>query len=327
MKCSSCGAIISTKIITCDFCGTAVKQTIEETVIEIPEEELFESEQANCNSIAMFECMDTLGDFFRYFDSLAYDPSEESRYYLTAQLTNELYAVIIDTLPDWAGSDMFGILVEEPDNIYKNADGLIVTFDGDATVVFTNGLASIVVVDNHISLTGYGSWDSYDDKGACFWIDADNLAINFGNTSLSNYFFGARWVLIDSDDDHSQILVDANAWVDRIRSISSGFITPDSLVNSEYINQKKLADGSRWTGDLDTKWLMTGYGTHKLVNGDIYEGFCHAGFRHGEGQYTWRNGSVYEGNWANGHQHGYGLHTNPDGTTLEGTWINGSFNG
>lgn len=328
MKCTSCGAIISTRITTCDFCGIAVKQTVEETIVEVFEELHTQNDIdfVDCNSIAMFESLDTLTDFFSYFDSLAYDPTDEHRYYSASQLTSELHDVIVAQFPEWSESQMMGIFFEDPESIVRK-DGLIVTFDADATVVFTYGLGSVKIENNSIYLVGYGRWDNYEDQGVGFWTNSSAGVVNFGHVRNKTYFYGASWDLVEDEAEYAQTVVNANLWVDRIKKIALGEIPADDLVDPKYLDQNDLIDGSRWIGGMDVNGMITGYGRHKWPNGDVYEGKCLAGFRHGEGVYTWRSGEVYEGTWANGVQHGFGINTLVDGTVLEGQWINGVFQG
>jgi hypothetical protein len=51
---------------------------------------------------------------------------------------------------------------------------------------------------------------------------------------------------------------------------------------------------------------MTGRGTEKWRNGNVYEGLFKDYYRHGQGTYRWADGSVYDGEWCQNNKHGKG---------------------
>lgn len=326
MKCTSCGAIVSTKITTCDFCGVTIQKIKEELIVEVPQASLIQEQAAEVDSgsLAMFEALDNLGAFFGYLDAIAYDPSEEHSYHVASQLTTGLHDVIVAQFPDWDEAQMIGILLEDPDSIVRK-DGLVMTFDGDATVVFSHGLGSVKIENNLITGTGYQWWDNSDEQALGFWFNASESFVNFGNPKAKTYFYGASWGVFDDEIDYDQLVLNANSWIDRIQNIALGNIAGDNLVDPKYLDQNDLVDGSKWIGAIDVNGMITGYGVQKFLNGDVYEGYCLNGSRHGQGKYSWRNGEVYEGGWANGLRHGQGVDVFADGTSLEGEWINGVY--
>ncbi|XP_041829233.1 radial spoke head 1 homolog [Melanotaenia boesemani] len=57
-----------------------------------------------------------------------------------------------------------------------------------------------------------------------------------------------------------------------------------------------------------------------LPNGDIYEGQCENGERHGQGTYRFSNGARYVGDYFHNLKHGQGTFYYPDGSRYEGSW-------
>jgi MORN repeat len=80
-----------------------------------------------------------------------------------------------------------------------------------------------------------------------------------------------------------------------------------------------------WSGMVDERTgLPTGHGKMVFVDGQIYEGYCRSGLRHGIGRNAWPSSSttpqVYTGEWVQGHREGRGTHCWPDGRTVTGNW-------
>jgi MORN repeat len=81
-----------------------------------------------------------------------------------------------------------------------------------------------------------------------------------------------------------------------------------------------------WSGTVDERTgLPTGHGKMVYADGQIYEGYCRDGLRHGIGRNAWPSSSpttpqVYTGEWVQGHREGRGTHCWPDGRTVTGNW-------
>jgi hypothetical protein len=87
-----------------------------------------------------------------------------------------------------------------------------------------------------------------------------------------------------------------------------------------------LAEGG---DDSNDTALPTGFGrmiNHKM--GQVYEGQCQRGLRHGYGDNVWTtSGQVYTGEWVANQREGRGTHTWLDGRTVTGGWKSGQLHG
>ncbi len=113
--------------------------------------------------------------------------------------------------------------------------------------------------------------------------------------------------------------------------------------NLSYIAEKRLQDGSYYTGQLNQQNILEGFGTVVYPSGEKYEGYFKDGCRNGKGRqiwvdgswyngeyfngeregfgtYHWANGEIYEGNWKENEKHGNGVYHNINGTKIEGEW-------
>ncbi|MGY8714090.1 MAG: hypothetical protein ACKVJ1_09415, partial [Verrucomicrobiia bacterium] len=87
-------------------------------------------------------------------------------------------------------------------------------------------------------------------------------------------------------------------------------------------------DGSIYQGEL-VMGEPNGFGTHNLVNGDIFEGQHKDGFAHGHGTMRYKSESTldrYVGNWKSGKRNGFGTLILEDSSRLVGDWKNGNLN-
>jgi hypothetical protein len=80
-----------------------------------------------------------------------------------------------------------------------------------------------------------------------------------------------------------------------------------------------------WTGPV-LFGLPSGYGRMLFQDGQIYEGECRAGNRHGRGRNVWPNQQIFTGEWDT-NRRVRGTHTWPDGRSCTGSWNNGHLNG
>ena len=79
-------------------------------------------------------------------------------------------------------------------------------------------------------------------------------------------------------------------------------------------------DGSIYQGEL-VMGEPNGFGTHNLVNGDIFEGQHKDGFAHGHGTMRYKSESTldrYVGNWKSGKRNGFGTLILEDSSRLVG---------
>jgi hypothetical protein len=59
------------------------------------------------------------------------------------------------------------------------------------------------------------------------------------------------------------------------------------------------------------------------ANGDVFDGCCSNGLRHGFGVYRYANGDVYIGNWEKDQKDGRGIMIWANGDVFDGFWSNG----
>lgn len=91
----------------------------------------------------------------------------------------------------------------------------------------------------------------------------------------------------------------------------------------------------QWSGsDIDEgTGLPEGYGRMVFPDGQVYEGHCRAGRRHGQGRNVWPHcrqqpqPQVYTGEWVDGRREGRGTHSWSDGRTVTGAWAAGRLHG
>lgn len=83
------------------------------------------------------------------------------------------------------------------------------------------------------------------------------------------------------------------------------------------------ADGTKYSGPIDSGQFDGENCQINYKNGDSYEGTLKANLKSGEGTYTWKKGPVYEGEWSNDQMDGEGIYYfthDEDGKSLEGTF-------
>ena len=84
-----------------------------------------------------------------------------------------------------------------------------------------------------------------------------------------------------------------------------------------------------WSALVDVDALPTGFGRMiNLETGQVYEGHCVRGLRHGQGRNVWtENEQIYTGEWVKNQRQGRGTHTWPDGRSVTGSWKKGHLHG
>ena len=113
MKCSNCGAIVSIKATTCDFC---------ESVINTNDSEKNHNESHDyLNGVAIYESVRKLPYFFGWFDDLTYGRVSPHHYYpiglISEDLSDEIYLEVSNHSAAWSGVIIEGILTENPEGI------------------------------------------------------------------------------------------------------------------------------------------------------------------------------------------------------------------
>ena len=88
-----------------------------------------------------------------------------------------------------------------------------------------------------------------------------------------------------------------------------------------------FADGSTYTGEVDTAGLLNGQGRLLWTNGEEYSGDFKNGLFHGQGKYTAPGLYSHEGKYRNGLAHGPGTATYVSGEQYEGEFVNGDMDG
>lgn len=79
-----------------------------------------------------------------------------------------------------------------------------------------------------------------------------------------------------------------------------------------------------YVGMMTIDGRRVGFGTERLINGEVYEGTFLDDKRHGKGACTYANGDLFEGKWLSGLKDGFGVYRSANGK-FEGEWKAGRF--
>lgn len=100
---------------------------------------------------------------------------------------------------------------------------------------------------------------------------------------------------------------------------------PLSYLTSEA--RRFLIEGKQveWTGQVVND-LPSGYGRMLFQDGQVYEGHCVDGLRHGRGKNVWPNQQFFVGEWER-NRRVRGMHSWSDGRSCTGAWSDGHLHG
>jgi TPR repeat protein len=317
---------------------TQASEALESLQQSLPEQDLSPQIIWTCDSPAMDESLKFLHIFFDVFDNLTYGEDEilNKNSFAAHELSTALIEVIcqqVCLLNGWPRDLFVGILVENPySTVFEESDpqGLD-NFDGQATVIYKVGVATIDIRDNLLNATSSSLWSDLELGSFCFWgSSGENEMIYFGTQSSNTYFWGGAWN-VDNISFHQESVNNANSWINRILSISNGQVDRNQVLypddKNDGNNNVHICDGYTWYGEVDHNKLLTGYGTCIWDDGTEYKGNYLNGHKNGYGVQTWSSGTIYEGDWVNSQMQGFGKIIWTSGAFYEGEWWNSKQHG
>lgn len=97
-------------------------------------------------------------------------------------------------------------------------------------------------------------------------------------------------------------------WTDELHPNAEAFLQATNHITEEYLEQMREQD------------QLTGYGTKKFQNGNVYTGYMEFGVPHGQGTLTETDGTVTTGTFVQGNITGYAETTRRNGYSYKGYW-------
>jgi TPR repeat protein len=301
------------------------------------------SNEYQCDSSAMDECLFRVMKFLEIFEDLRDDPCPY-RIFNSAQLDSDLIESITGAVQEslgWNAECFYGLVIQNEESANTDDDGVTYNgFEGDATAIYKYGLVGVNSDDGVISYSDWSmgfdeadpsnlnfvSWENDSSKGI-YLKTGENIAVS-----------GFRWDYSDSVDlaDHAETINNANSWLDRAFAIAKGEVDCDEVLfppeeesetdeseSSQYIPCKSC-DGMNELGDsncsecgesLEGAMVLSDGSTYygELDENNLCTGFVTCIFQ---------NGDKYVGSYLNGFRNGHGVYRWANGEIYDGNWAN-----
>jgi TPR repeat protein len=238
------------------------------------------SNEYECNSPAMDECVARIVTFCSIFDDLLEDEVDDHIAYsgvlsdsLRTSVTGEVFS-----LTGWAPQSFYALLIQDYESVeWDDDDNEILALEGEVTAIYKYGFVSLNVSENVVTCPGwhigfdsadletlsFTSWEGDTSKGIYLRSlqDEQNLAVS-----------GARWDLHESVNisEHLQTIENANSWLARAYSIAKGEVDRDEVLfpDEEETDDETIAtyeeddgegveDQEENVGNSDLLWIVS----------------------------------------------------------------------
>ncbi len=299
------------------------------------------SNEYQCDSPAMDECLFRLMNFLEIFEDLRDDPCPY-RIFKSAQLDSDLIDSITASVQEslgWNSECFYGLVIENEESANTSDDGETYDgFEGAATAIYKYGLVTITATDGVIESGWSMAFDEAESSSLNFigWSTSSRgIYLKTGkNLSVS----GFRWDYSDSVNigDHDENINNANSWLDRAFEIAKGEVDRDEVLfppedesdiddaeDTQYIPCKSC-DSMNELGDSNCSDCGESLeGAMVLSDGSTYYGALDENrLCTGFATCIFENGDKYEGNYLNGFRNGYGNYRLANGEIYDGNWVN-----
>jgi TPR repeat protein len=300
------------------------------------------SNEYQCNSPAMDECLFRLMKFLEIFEDLRDDPCPY-RIFNSSQLDSDLIDSITASVQEssgWNSECFYGLVIEDEETVTTSDDGETYDgFEGAATVIYKYGFVTITAIEGTFE-TNWSMAFNQAEPATLNFISWDTASRGiYLRTGKNLAVAGLRWDYSDdvSMNEHLETINNANSWLNRAFAIAKGEIDRDEVLfpteeesesgdeeeSPQYIpckscdNINELGDSScpECGVSLDDAIVLRDGSTYygKLDENHLCTGFATCIFE---------SGDKYVGTYFNGFRNGHGVYTWANGEIYDGNWVN-----
>jgi len=312
-----------------------------EQMLQILMQSVKPSNEYQCDSPAMDECLSRLMQFLEIFEDLRDDPCPY-RIFKSEQLDSDLIDSITASVQEslgWDSDCFYGLVIGDEESVTTGDDGETYDgFEGDATAIYKYGLVTITSTEDMFENSWSMAFDQAEPSTLNFvhW-DTTSKGI-YLRTGTNSVIAGLRWDYSNdvNMEDHIQSINNANSWLYRAFQVAKGEVDRDVVLfppeevsdaeNSEdtqYISCKSCDSIIELGAPYCTECGESLDGAIVLGDGSTYYGELDennqcTGFAH----CIFANGDKYVGNYLHGSRHGHGNYTWANGEVYDGNWRN-----